>query len=202
MTGMTGSLPRNKPSVGMAREGLDQQVDKLVRKSAFDFQALLACARGELFGPGNARLPLPPMLMFDRITHISDVGGAHGKGEIQAELDVKPDLWFFKCHFMDDPVMPGCLGLDAMWQMVGFFLGWLGGLGKGRAIGVGEVKFSGMVLPSAKLVTYAVDLKRVIMRKLVLGIADGVMKVDGKPVFDVKDLRVGLSTEGVNATAC
>jgi 3-hydroxyacyl-[acyl-carrier protein] dehydratase/trans-2-decenoyl-[acyl-carrier protein] isomerase len=174
-------------------------VDQQVRKSAFDFQALLACARGELFGPGNAKLPLPPMLMFDRITHICDAGGKFGKGEIKAELDIKPDLWFFKCHFKDDPVMPGCLGLDAMWQMVGFFLGWLGGIGKGRALGVGEVKFTGMVLPSAKLVSYAIDLKRVVMRRLVIGIADGVMLVDGKPIYEAKDLRVGLFVEGAGA---
>ncbi len=161
---------------------------------------LLACARGELFGPGNARLPLPPMLMFDRITRIADHGGAHDKGEIEAELDVNPNLWFFKCHFQDDPVMPGCLGVDALWQMVGFFLGWLGGIGKGRALGVGEVKFSGMVLPTAKTVSYYVEFKRVIMRKLVLGIADGVVKVDGKVIFEAKDLRVGLFTEA-GATA-
>jgi 3-hydroxyacyl-[acyl-carrier protein] dehydratase/trans-2-decenoyl-[acyl-carrier protein] isomerase len=139
------------------------------------------------------------MLMFDRITTISDVGGTHGKGEIRAELDVKPDLWFFKCHFKDDPVMPGCLGLDAMWQMVGFFLGWLGGLGKGRALGVGEVKFTGQVLPSAKIVEYVIDVKRVIMRKLVLGIGDGIMKVDGKPIYEAKDLRVGLFIDGAEA---
>jgi 3-hydroxyacyl-[acyl-carrier protein] dehydratase/trans-2-decenoyl-[acyl-carrier protein] isomerase len=161
---------------------------------------LLACARGELFGPGNARLPLPPMLMLDRITRIADRGGSHDKGEIEAEFDIKPDLWFFKCHFLDDPVMPGCLGLDAMWQMLGFFLGWLGGLGKGRALGVGEVKFSGMVLPTARTISYYVELKRVIMRKFVLGIADGIMKVDGKIVFEAKDLRVGLSA-GAAATA-
>src|SRR5215831_5901114 len=159
---------------------------------------LLACARGELFGPGNARLPLPPMLMFDRITRIADRGGAHDKGEIEAELDINPLLWFFKCHFKDDPVMPGCLGLDAMWQLVGFFLGWLGGLGKGRALGVGEVKFIGEVLPSARVVSYAIDLKRVVMRKFTLGIADGVMKVDGKPIYEAKDLRVGLFTNGAN----
>ena len=153
------------------------------RKSSFDLQGLLACARGELFGPGNAQLPLPPMLMFDRITKISEKGGSAGKGEIEAEFDINPNLWFFKCHFQDDPVMPGCLGLDAMWQMVGFFLGWLGGLGKGRALGVGEVKFTGMVLPTAKKVSYYIDLKRVIMRRLVLGIADGIMKVDGKTVY-------------------
>jgi 3-hydroxyacyl-[acyl-carrier protein] dehydratase/trans-2-decenoyl-[acyl-carrier protein] isomerase len=171
-------------------------VDKQVRKATFDFQALLACARGELFGPGNAKLPLPPMLMFDRITRICDVGGLFGKGEIHADFEIKPDLWFFKCHFKDDPVMPGCLGLDAMWQLVGFFLGWLGGIGKGRALGVGEVKFTGMVLPSAKMVSYAIDLKRVVMRRLVMGIADGVMKVDGKTIYEAKDLRVGLFVEG------
>jgi 3-hydroxyacyl-[acyl-carrier protein] dehydratase/trans-2-decenoyl-[acyl-carrier protein] isomerase len=161
---------------------------------------LLACARGELFGPGNPKLPLPPMLMLDRITRIADRGGSHDKGEIEAEFDIRPDLWFFKCHFLEDPVMPGCLGLDAMWQMLGFFLGWLGGLGKGRALGVGEVKLSGMVLPNAKTISYYVELKRVIMRKLVLGIADGIMKVDGKIVYEAKDLRVGLFTDAV-ATA-
>jgi len=164
-------------------------------KSSFDLQGLLACARGELFGEGNARLPLPPMLMFDRITRISRQGGSQNKGEIEAELDVRPELWFFKCHFQNDPVMPGCLGLDAMWQLVGFFLGWLGGLGRGRALGVGEVKFSGMVLPNAKLVSYYIDLKRVIMRRLVVGVADGVMKVDGKVIYEARDLRVGLFSE-------
>jgi len=136
------------------------------------------------------------MLMFDRIVHMCDVGGRFGKGEVKADLDLKPDLWFFKCHFKDDPVMPGCLGLDAMWQLLGFFLGWIGGLGKGRALGVGEVKFTGMVLPSAKIVSYAVDLKKVIMRRLVIGVADGVMKVDGRPIYEAKDLRVGLFVEG------
>jgi 3-hydroxyacyl-[acyl-carrier protein] dehydratase/trans-2-decenoyl-[acyl-carrier protein] isomerase len=170
-------------------------VEMLGRKSSFDMQGLLACARGELFGEGNAKLPLPPMLMFDRITRISDVGGSQNKGEIEAELDVQPDLWFFKCHFQNDPVMPGCLGLDAMWQLVGFFLGWLGGLGRGRALGVGEVKFSGMVLPSARIVSYYIDLKRVIMRRLVVGVADGIMKVDGKVIYEARDLKVGLFTE-------
>ena len=170
-------------------------MDKQLRKGSFDFQALLACARGELFGPGNAQLPLPPMLMFDRITKICESGGSFGKGEMDAEFDIKPDLWFFNCHFKGDPVMPGCLGLDAMWQMLGFFLAWLGGLGRGRALGVGEVKFSGMVLPSAKMVSYAIDLKRVVVRKMVMGVADGVMKVDGKPIYEAKDLRVGLFTE-------
>ena len=163
-----------------------------MRKGSFDLQALMACARGELFGPGNAKLPMPPLLMFDRISYICDSGGLFGKGQIVAELDIKPDLWFFKSHFKDDPVMPGCLGLDAMWQLAGFFLGWLGGLGKGRALGVGEVKFTDMVLPTAKVVSYVIDFKRVIMRKLVVGIADGVMKVDGKPIYEAKDLRVGL----------
>jgi 3-hydroxyacyl-[acyl-carrier protein] dehydratase/trans-2-decenoyl-[acyl-carrier protein] isomerase len=166
-----------------------------VRRSSFDLQGLLSCARGELFGPGNPQLPMPPMLMFDRITRITENGGSVDKGEIEAELDVKPDLWFFKCHFINDPVMPGCLGLDAMWQLVGFFLGWLGGLGHGRALGVGEVKFSGMVLPEAKKISYHIDLKRVIMRKLVVGIADGIMRVDGKVAYEAKDLRVGLFSD-------
>jgi 3-hydroxyacyl-[acyl-carrier protein] dehydratase/trans-2-decenoyl-[acyl-carrier protein] isomerase len=170
-------------------------------KSSFDLQGLLACARGELFGEGNAKLPLPPMLMFDRITRIAEKGGSADKGEIEAELDINPGLWFFKCHFKDDPVMPGCLGLDAMWQMVGFFLAWLGGPGKGRALGVGEVKFSGMVLPTNKLVSYYIDFKRVIMRRLVMGVADGIMKVDGKVIYEAKDLRVGLFTENQAAAA-
>lgn len=173
----------------------------LGRQSSFDLQGLLACARGELFGEGNAKLPLPPMLMFDRILHISEKGGSADKGHIEAELDIHPDLWFFKCHFLGDPVMPGCLPLDALWQLVGFFLGWMGGLGRGRALGVGEVKFSGMILPTAKKVSYYIDMKRVILRKLVLGIADGIVKVDGKQVFDVKDLKVGLVTDAQAAAA-
>ena len=171
----------------------------LGRKSSFDFQSLLACARGELFGEGNARLPMPPMLMFDRITQILEKGGSHDKGIVEAELDLRPDLWFFKCHFQNDPVMPGCLGLDAMWQLAGFFLGWMGGPGKGRALGVGEVKFSGMVLPTARLISYYIDFKRVIMRKLVVGVADGIMKVDGKVIYEAKDLRVGLFTDAAQA---
>ncbi len=173
----------------------------LGRKSNFDLQGLIACARGELFGPGNPQLPMPPMLMFDRITNISEKGGASDKGVVEAELDLKPDLWFFKCHFLGDPVMPGCLGLDALWQMLGFFLGWMGGLGRGRALGVGEVKFTGMVLPTNKVVSYYVELKRVIMRRLVLGIGDGVMKVDGKVIYEAKDLRVGLFSDAVQNTA-
>jgi 3-hydroxyacyl-[acyl-carrier protein] dehydratase/trans-2-decenoyl-[acyl-carrier protein] isomerase len=162
------------------------------RRNSFDYEDLLACGRGELFGPGNPQLPLPPMLMFDRITEISDEGGEHGKGLLRAELDVKPDLWFFLCHFKGDPVMPGCLGLDALWQMVGFFLGWLGASGKGRALGLGELKFSGQVLPSVKKVIYGIDLKRVMRSKLVLGIADGWLSADGAVIYRALDLKVGL----------
>ncbi|MDD2768130.1 MAG: 3-hydroxyacyl-[acyl-carrier-protein] dehydratase FabA [Methylococcus sp.] len=164
------------------------------RRNSYTWDELLQCARGEMFGPGNAQLPAPPMLMFDRITHIDSVGGTFDKGLIVAELDVKPDLWFFDCHFIADPVMPGCLGLDAMWQMVGFYLGWIGGKGRGRALGVGEVKFRGQVLPQAKLVTYRINLKRVILRKLVMGIADAEMECDGKIIYEANDLRVGLFT--------
>ncbi len=151
-----------------------------------------------MFGPGNAQLPTPNMLMMDRIARIADYGGAYDKGQMVAELDIKPDLWFFECHFPRDPVMPGCLGLDAMWQLVGFFLGWIGNPGHGRALGVNQVKFSGQVLPDARRVTYHIDMKRVISRKLVLGIADGVMDVDGRVIYTAKDLRVGLfrSTDG------
>jgi 3-hydroxyacyl-[acyl-carrier protein] dehydratase/trans-2-decenoyl-[acyl-carrier protein] isomerase len=161
-------------------------------KSRFNYEDLLACGRGELFGPGNAQLPLPPMLMFDRITHISDGGGENGKGQIVAEFDVRPDLWFFACHFQGDPVMPGCLGLDALWQLLGFFLGWMGAPGRGRALGVGEVKFTGMVTPAVTKVEYVVNLKRVILRKLNLGIADGLLKADGEIIYTAADLRVGL----------
>jgi 3-hydroxyacyl-[acyl-carrier protein] dehydratase/trans-2-decenoyl-[acyl-carrier protein] isomerase len=170
----------------------------VIRKSSFTRDDLIACARGELFGAGNAQLPLPPMLMVDRIVHISETGGDHGKGVIIAELDIQPDLWFFDCHFEGDPVMPGCLGLDAMWQLVGFFLGWLGAPGRGRALGAGEVKFSGQVLPTAKKLTYRIHMKRVILRKLVMGIANANMEVDGREIYASKDLRVGLftSTDG------
>lgn len=170
----------------------------MTTKNSYNYEELLSCGHGELFGPGNAQLPLPPMLMFNRITHISNEGGPFGKGEIKAELDVTPDLWFFDCHFENDPVMPGCLGLDALWQMVGFFLGWSGGPGRGRALGVGEVKFTGQITPETKLVTYNVNMKRVIMRKLYMGIADASIEADGKEIYTASDLRVGLftSTEG------
>jgi 3-hydroxyacyl-[acyl-carrier protein] dehydratase/trans-2-decenoyl-[acyl-carrier protein] isomerase len=162
------------------------------RKSSYLYDDLLACGRGELFGPGNAQLPLPPMLMFDRITQVSETDGAHGKGQIVAEFDITPDLWFFPCHFQGDPVMPGCLGVDALWQLLGFYLGWLGAPGKGRALGVGEVKFTGMVTPSIKKVTYIVDLKRIILRKLNLGVADGMLQADGETIYTATDLKVGL----------
>jgi 3-hydroxyacyl-[acyl-carrier protein] dehydratase/trans-2-decenoyl-[acyl-carrier protein] isomerase len=161
------------------------------RKSSFSYEELLQCAHGFLFGPGNARLPLPPLLMFDRIVRISDQGGKYGKGEVEAEFDIKPNLWFFKSHFESDPVMPGCFGLDAMWQLLGFFLGWLKAPGRGRALGVGEVKFQGEVLPTARKVLYHLDIKRVIRRKLALAIADGTVSVDGQPIYESKDLRVG-----------
>jgi 3-hydroxyacyl-[acyl-carrier protein] dehydratase/trans-2-decenoyl-[acyl-carrier protein] isomerase len=162
------------------------------RASSFDYEALIACGRGDLFGTGNAQLPLPPMLMFDRITSIGEDGGEHGRGHVRAELDVKPDLWFFSCHFKGDPVMPGCLGLDALWQMLGFFLGWLGAPGKGRALSLGAARFTGMVLPTAKLVEYGIDLKRVLRSRLVLGIADGWLKADGEKIYEATDLKVGL----------
>jgi len=164
------------------------------KKNSFTFEELLSCGRGEMFGAGNAQLPLPPMLMFDRIVSITEDGGKYGQGQMIAELDVKPDLWFFACHFEGDPVMPGCLGLDAMWQLVGFYLGWKGGPGRGRALGAGEVKFSGQVLPTGKKITYYIDLKRVIMRKLVMGIADARMELDGREIYVANDLRVGLFT--------
>jgi 3-hydroxyacyl-[acyl-carrier protein] dehydratase/trans-2-decenoyl-[acyl-carrier protein] isomerase len=164
------------------------------RSSSYSREDLLACAAGRLFGPNNAKLPSPPMLMTDRIPLIAADGGKFGKGEIRAELDIDPDLWFFDCHFKGDPVMPGCLGLDAMWQLVGFYLVWLGLPGRGRALGVGKVKFTGQVLPSAKLVTLRLDIKRVISRRLIMGIADGTMAVDGRDIYTAEDLRVGLFT--------
>tara|TARA_B100000029_G_scaffold4807_1_gene5462 strand:+ start:1323 stop:1829 length:507 start_codon:yes stop_codon:yes gene_type:complete len=165
-----------------------------MREKSFNYDKLIECAKGVLFGKGNAQLPLPPMLMFDRIININETGGNFSKGEIIAELDIRSDLWFFECHFKNDPVMPGCLGLDAMWQLVGFYLGWLGQPGRGRALGVGEVKFSGQVLKTVKKVTYHISMKRLILRKLIMGVADGIMKADGKIIYEVKDMKVGLFT--------
>jgi 3-hydroxyacyl-[acyl-carrier protein] dehydratase/trans-2-decenoyl-[acyl-carrier protein] isomerase len=164
----------------------------LTHQHAFSKEELIKCGHGDLFGAGNAQLPIDNMLMLDRVTHIALDGGAYDKGELRAELDIHPDLWFFRCHFPGDPVMPGCLGLDAMWQLVGFFLAWKGNLGRGRALGAGEIKFTGEILPTAKKVTYQLDLKRVIERKLILGIADGTVAVDGTVIYTAKDLRVGL----------
>ena len=164
-------------------------------KSSYNRDELIECGYGRLFQPGHARLPLPNMLMFDRITQIADEGGSYGKGEVVAELDVDPELWFFKCHFADDPVMPGCLGLDALWQLVGFYLTWNGYLGKGRALGVGEVKFMGQILPQNKLVSYRLSIKRVLSGKLKLAIADGTVEVDEKQIYKADGLRVGLFTE-------
>jgi 3-hydroxyacyl-[acyl-carrier protein] dehydratase/trans-2-decenoyl-[acyl-carrier protein] isomerase len=163
-----------------------------VRPSSLSYEDLIASGEGSMFGPGNAQLPLPPMLMFDRITSITADGGPHGKGQVIAEFDIRPDRWFFDCHFRGDPVMPGCLGLDAMWQLVGFFMCWLGSPGRGRALGVGEVQFRGQITPATKLVTYQIDMKRVIQRSLHMGIGDGVVKADGTPIYSAKDLKVGL----------
>ena len=163
-----------------------------MKEDSFNYEKLIECGKGILFGKGNAQLPLPPMLMFDRITHINEIGGEFSKGEVIAELDIESNLWFFDCHFKNDPVMPGCLGLDAMWQLVGFYLGWLGQPGKGRALGVGEVKFTGQVLQTVKKVTYHISLKRLSLRKLILGVADGILKADGKTIYEAKDIKVGL----------
>jgi 3-hydroxyacyl-[acyl-carrier protein] dehydratase/trans-2-decenoyl-[acyl-carrier protein] isomerase len=162
------------------------------QKNSYTLEELLDCAWGRLFGPGNAQLPAPTMLMMDRITVITQDGGKYGKGYIEAELDITPAAWFFTCHFPNDPVMPGSLGLDAMWQLVGFFLGWIGGKGRGRALGCGEVKFTGQVTTDVKKVVYKVDMKRVINRSLVMGIGDAVLEADGKTIYTASDLRVGL----------
>ena len=162
------------------------------RQTTYTYEELIACGEGKIFGEGNARLPAPPMLMFDRITLISDSGGQYDKGQIRAELDIKPDLWFFDCHFLTDPVMPGCLGLDAMWQLVGFYLSWIGQPGRGRALGCGGVKFTGQVVPDATLVRYEIDIKRVMSGRLVMGIADGRLVMNDEVIYQAKDLRVGL----------
>ncbi len=166
----------------------------MINQNSFSYEDLLRCGRGEVFGPDNARLPLPPMLMFDRITCVTDQGGVFGKGYIEAEFEINPELWFFKCHFDGDPVMPGCLGLDALWQLQGFFLGWTGARGRGRALGVKEVKFTEQVTPESKLVTYRVDVKRIMNRQITLGIGDGIMKVDGAVAYEAEGLKVTLFT--------
>ena len=181
--------PKPIAMLGKRTKGRNNRMEN--RRASFEFEDLLACGRGEMI-PEGPQLPLPPMLMFDRITEMSETGGEYGKGLVRAALDLKPDLWFFPCHFKGDPVMPGCLGLDALWQMVGFFLGWLGAQGKGRALGMGEVKFTGQVLPSVKKVIYGVDFKRVMRSKLVLGIADGWLSADGNVIYKASDLKVGL----------
>ena len=162
------------------------------KKSTFTNEELLECSHGKMFGVGNARLPLPPMLMFDRITKITDQGGLFNKGEIVAEFDINPSLWFFDCHFEMDPVMPGCLGLDAMWQLVGFYLGWIGEPGRGRALGSGNVKFAGEILKDSKLVTYHINMKKVIKRGVVVGVGDGTVTVDDKKIYTAEGLKVGL----------
>ena len=165
----------------------------MIKKNTYTYNELISCGNGKLFGEGNAKLPLPPMLMFDRITSVSENTGAYKKGEIKAELDIKPSLWFFKCHFLDDAVMPGCLGLDAMWQLVGFYLGWLGEPGKGRALGVNTVKFTGEVLNNAKVATYEVSMKRILKKEgATVGLADGILKADNKKIYFAENLKVGL----------
>jgi len=163
------------------------------KKSSFSYKDLISCGNGELFGPGNAKLPLPPMLMFDRISEIREDGGNFKKGFLKAELDIKDDLWFFNCHFKEDPVMPGCLGLDAMWQLVGFYLGWLGNPGRGRALGVSTVKFTGEVLKNIKLATYEIDMKRILIKEgTTVGLANGILKADDKKIYSAENLKVGL----------
>tara|TARA_B000000565_G_C23697501_1_gene344411 strand:- start:190 stop:696 length:507 start_codon:yes stop_codon:yes gene_type:complete len=163
------------------------------KKDSYDYKELIDCGKGLIFGEGNAKLPLPPMLMFDRITKIQENSGIYKKGFIKAELDIKDDLWFFNCHFQDDPVMPGCLGLDAMWQLVGFYLGWIGNPGKGRALGVSTVKFTGEVLKKTKMAVYEIDMKRILVKEgTTVGLANGILKADGKKIYTAENLKVGL----------
>ena len=165
----------------------------MIKKNSFKYEELIECANGKLFGPGNAKLPSPPMLMFDRITNIEEGNGIYKKGVVKAELDIKDKMWFFDCHFKEDPVMPGCLGLDAMWQLVGFFLGWIGEPGKGRALGVNNVKFTGEVLKNVKIARYQVDIKRILKKKgTVVGLADGILYADDKAIYEAENLKVGL----------
>ena len=164
-----------------------------MKKNSFNYADLISCGNGELFGPGNAKLPLPPMLMFDRITEISENTGLYKKGHLKAELDIKENMWFFDCHFKEDPVMPGCLGLDAMWQLVGFYLGWLGNPGRGRALGVGTVKFTGEVLKNVKKAVYEIDMKRILIKEgATVGLANGILLADGKKIYSAESLKVGL----------
>ncbi len=178
-------------------ENIASQAD--AGKTSYSHEELVACGHGRLFGPGNAQLPVSNMLMFDRIDRIENEGGAYGLGSVDAGLTVHPDLWFFACHFPSDPVMPGCLGLDALWQLLGFYLGWIGGLGRGRALGCGPVKFSGQILPANKEVRYHLDIKRVVRRRLTMGIADGNVTVDGKEIYQAIDLKVGLFLDPASA---
>jgi len=165
----------------------------MAKKNSYKYEELIECADGKLFGPGNAKLPSPPMLMFDRIINIDEKNGLYKKGMVEAELDIKKKMWFFDCHFKDDPVMPGCLGLDAMWQLVGFFLGWKGEPGRGRALGVGSVKFTGEVLTNAKIAKYQVNMKRILKKEgAVVGLADGMLLVDNKQIYEAENLKVGL----------
>ncbi|ABE57819.1 3-hydroxydecanoyl-[acyl-carrier-protein] dehydratase [Chromohalobacter israelensis DSM 3043] len=194
----SGTASRLGRPCSATHHNFDSRNDSVTKQHSFEREELLQCSQGELFGPGNAQLPAPNMLMLDRVVRICEEGGHYGKGELIAELDIHPDLWFFDCHFPGDPVMPGCLGLDAMWQLVGFHLGWLGHPGRGRALGCGEVKFSGQILPDANKVTYHIHMKRVITRRLILGIADGTVSVDGREIYQANDLRVGLFTSTAN----
>jgi len=165
----------------------------MIKKNRFDYEDLINCAEGKLFGPGNAKLPSPPMLMFNKITNIQETSGKFNKGLIEAEFDIQKKMWFFDCHFKDDPVMPGCLGLDAMWQLVGFYLGWKGEPGKGRALGVNSVKFTGEVLTTVKIVKYEVNMKRILKKEgAVVGLADGTLYADGKAIYKAESLKVGL----------